>query len=210
LTIWKFSGAGDSFSPGGPKEVRAIVTGFDLRDKTALDIGCGTGGADFFLAGKLGAARVVAIDIESALLDRARARLASSHPGPGGRLEFQLVAPGPLNWPAATFDVVFSKDALIHTPDMAAMQADVLRVLKPGGVFAASDWLAGESTTTSPEWERFSELGQLDFTMATASEVEAMLRNAGFTKVSSVDRNSWYAEFTKQEVRDLEGSLHSR
>ena len=116
----------------------------------------------------------------------------------------------PLNWPAATFDVVFSKDALIHIPDKAAMYADVLRVLKPGGVFAASDWLGGENTSTSPEWERYSELGQLDFTMATASEVEAMLRDAGFTFLSSADRNSWYAEFTKQEVRDLEGSLQSR
>jgi hypothetical protein len=82
--------------------------------------------------------------------------------------------------------------------------------LKPGGVFAVSDWLAGENTSTSPEWERFSELGQLDFTMATASKVEAMLRDTGFTNISSVDRNAWYAEFTKQDVRDLEGPLQSR
>jgi phosphoethanolamine N-methyltransferase len=202
---------GEGFlSPGGPKEVRAIVAGIDLVDKTVLDVGCGTGGVDFILAGELGASRVVAIDIESALLDRARARLASSHPGLAERVEFQLVSPGPLNWPAATFDVVFSKDAMIHIPDKAAMYADIFRVLKPGGVFAASDWLGGENTSTSPEWRRFSELGHLDFTMATASEVEAMLRDAGFANVSSVDRNAWYSDFTKQEVRDLEGPLRSR
>lgn len=202
---------GEGFlSPGGPKEVRTIAAGIDLTDKTVLDIGCGTGGVDFILAGELGAGHVVAIDIESALLDRARARLASSHRGLEKRVEFQLVSPGPLNWPTATFDVVFSKDTMIHIPDKAAMYADVFRVLKPGGVFAASDWLGGETTSTSPEWKRFSELAQMGFTMATASEVEAMLRDAGFADVSSVDRNAWYSEVTKQEVRDLEGPLRSR
>jgi hypothetical protein len=46
--------------------------------------------------------------------------------------------------------------------------------------------------------------------MATAVEAEAMLRDAGFVDVSTVDRNSWYAEFTKQEVRELEGPLRHR
>lgn len=202
---------GEGFlSPGGPKEVRAIVAGIDLRDKTVLDIGCGTGGVDFILAAELGAARVVAIDIEAALLDRARARLAASHPGLAERVEFQLVSPGPLGWPTASFDVVFSKDAMIQIPDKAATYADIFKVLKPGGVFAASDWLGGDNTNTSAEWKRFSELVHLDFTMATASEVEAMLRKVGFANVSSVDRNSWYAEVTKQEVRDLEGPLRGR
>ena len=202
---------GEGFlSPGGPKEVRAIAAGIDLTDKSVLDIGCGTGGVDFILAGELGATHVVAIDIESALLDRARVRLASSHPGLAERVEFQLVSPGPLNWPTATFDVVFSKDSMIHIPDKAAMYAEVFRVLKPGGVFAASDWLGGDNTSTSPEWQRFSKLAHLDFAMATASEVEAMLRDVGFANVSSVDRNAWYSEFTKQEVRDLEGPLRSR
>lgn len=202
---------GEGFlSPGGPSEVRAIAAGIDLTDKTVLDIGCGTGGVDFILAGELGAAHVVAIDIESALLERARARLASSHHSLAERVEFQLVSPGPLNWPTATFDVVLSKDAMIHIPDKAAMFADVFRVLKPGGAFAASDWLGGENTSTSPEWARFSALTHLDFTMATASEVEAILRNVGFAGVSSVDRNWWYSELTKQEVRDLEGPLRGR
>ncbi|MFM2356392.1 MAG: hypothetical protein RLZZ528_2128, partial [Pseudomonadota bacterium] len=133
---------GEGFlSPGGPSEVRAIAAGIDLTGKTVLDIGCGTGGVDFILAGELGASHVVAIDIESGLLDRARARLASSNPGLAGRVEFHLVSPGPLNWPTATFDVVFSKDAMIQIPDKAAMYSEVFRVLKPGGVFAASDWL---------------------------------------------------------------------
>lgn len=201
---------GEGFlSPGGAEEVRAIVNGVNLAEKSVLDIGCGTGGVDFVLAGDLNAGRVIAIDVEPALLDRARRRLESSHSALAGQVDFQLVSPGPLKWPDAAFDVVFSKDAMIHIPDKAAMYREVLRVLKPGGVFAASDWLGGENMN-SPEWRRFRELAHLDFTMTTAVEAEAMLREAGFVDVSSVDRNGWYSEVTRQEVRDLEGPLRDR
>ncbi|MBE9098785.1 methyltransferase domain-containing protein [Vacuolonema iberomarrocanum] len=202
---------GEGFlSPGGPDEVRAIINGIDLAGKTVLDIGCGTGGVDFILAGELEAEHVVAIDIESAPLERARDRLESLHGHLADKIDFKLVSPGPLSWPDAKFDVVFSKDAMIHVPDKAAMYGEVLRVLKPGGVFAASDWLAGANTDSSPEWQRFRELGHLEFTMVTAAEAETMLRGIGFVNVSSTDRNAWYSDVTKQEIRDLEGPLRDR
>lgn len=202
---------GDGFlSPGGPEEVREIVTGLDLAGKTVLDIGCGTGGVEVVLAGELKANHIVAIDVQADLLDRARARLDSKQSYLTGTVEFHLVSPGPLDWPNATFDVVFSKDSLIHITDKSAMYEEVLRVLKPGGVFAASDWLGGENTDSSPDWQRLIELTQHNFHMATAPEAEEMLRTAGFVNVSSVDRNAWYSEFTKQEVHDLEGPLRDR
>jgi 2-polyprenyl-3-methyl-5-hydroxy-6-metoxy-1,4-benzoquinol methylase len=172
---------GEGFlSPGGPQEVRAIVAGIDLTGKSVLDVGCGTGGVDIVLAGELKASRVVAIDVQAELLDRAQARLESAQPHLAGRVEFHLVSLGPLNWPNETFDVVFSKDSLIHITDKAGMYDEVLRVLKHS------------------------------FHMATAAESETMLRAAGFVDVTSVDRNAWYSEYTKQEVRDLEGPLRER
>ena len=39
-------------APGGAENVRQIVAGLDLRDKTVLDIGSGVGGADLILAGE--------------------------------------------------------------------------------------------------------------------------------------------------------------
>lgn len=202
---------GEGFlSPGGPEEVREIIAGIDLTGKSVLDIGCGTGGVEIVLAGELNASRIVAIDVQADLLDRAQARLESAQPHLAEKVELQLVSPGPLNWANEAFDVVFSKDSLIHISDKAAMYDEVLRVLKPGGVFTASDWLAGEKTQSSPDWQRVIELTQHNFHMATAAEAKGMLRAAGFVDVSSVDRNAWYSEFTKQEVRDLEGPLRER
>lgn len=192
-------------SPGGGAEVREILEGVNLAGKTVLDIGCGTGGAELVMVAELSPSRVVAIDVEEGVLARARGNAEAAGVAEG--IEFKLVAPGPLAFPDATFDVVFSKDSMIHIPDKAALFAEVLRVLRPGGAFAASDWLGGDNTATSPEWARFRELAHLSFTMATAVETEAFMRDAGMAQVSSRDRNVWYAEVSRQEVRDLEGPL---
>ena len=42
-----------------------------------------------------------------------------------------------------SFDIVFSKDAIVHIPDKHTLMQDVFRVLKPDGWFTASDWLIG-------------------------------------------------------------------
>ncbi len=80
-------------------------------------------------------------------------------------------------------------------------------MLRPGGAFVASDWLGGENTATSPAWLRFRELGPLDLTMATAPETEATMTAAGFERVSTRDRNSWYADLSRTELNQVEGPL---
>jgi len=197
---------GEGFlSPGGADEVKEIVRGIDISGKSVLDIGCGTGGVEIVLARDLGAGKVTAIDVESQLLQRAQQRAIDA--GIADMVEFQLVEPGPLDFPDGSFDVVFSKDSMIHIPDKIALFKDVLNVLRPGGVFAASDWLVGENAGDSPEWERLSNLTHLSFAVATGQQTEVAMRKAGFDRVSSVDRNPWYAPITVLEVEQLEGPL---
>ncbi len=141
-------------SPGGPHEVREIVRGLDLRDALVLDIGCGTGGPAIVLAHDLGA-RVVGIDVEPQLIDHARRH--ADRAGVGDRIDFRLVEPGSLPFAAEVFDVVFSKDALIHIADKQTLYFDILRVLKPDGVFAASDWLSGENAADDVAFQEFVE-----------------------------------------------------
>jgi len=191
-------------SPGGPEEVAAIVRGLDLAGAALLDIGCGSGGPAMVLAREQGA-EVIGIDVEPQLIDRSR-RLAAEA-GLGDKVSFKLVEPGPLPFASETFDAVFSKDALLHIPDKQALYKEVLRVLKPGGVFAASDWLAGEGAAQDEALLSYIELVGLDFTMATAAETAAAMRDAGFEAVSTVDRNAWYAEVSAREVAAIEGPL---
>jgi len=200
---------GEGFlAAGGPEEVKEILRGVELAGKTVLDIGCGTGGPAIVLLRDLGAARVVAIDVEAHLLRHAVKNAEKA--GVGSRIAFQLVEPGPLPFEDKSFDVVFSKDALVHIPDKAAIYREVLRVLRPDGVFAASDWLGGENTATAPEWARLCEVGHLKLIMATAAETEATMTAAGFETVSTRDRNAWYAELSCHELSQIEGPLRDK
>jgi phosphoethanolamine N-methyltransferase len=135
-------------SPGGPAEVRQMLDGESLEGKRVLDIGSGLGGVDLLLVVGHGAAEVVGIDVEPRLIDEARDLVRSA--SLEGRIRFDLIEPGPLPFADESFDVVFSKDAMVHIPDKASLYREVLRVLKPGGRFTAADWLWKEGAATSP------------------------------------------------------------
>ena len=82
--------------------------------------------------------------------------------------------------------------------------------MKPGGVFAANDWLAGGDPASIPALERFKEAAHLHFTMATAAEMKNVMSQAGFRNVTSRDRNAWFAEISADEVRQIEGPLRQQ
>lgn len=191
-------------SPGGPEEVAEITRGLDLNNTSVLDIGCGTGGPAIVLARDMGA-HVTCIDVEPQLLHRAS--VLASEAGVAEQIDYRLVSPGPLPFEDNSFDVVFSKDALIHIPDKKSLFADVMRVLKPGGSFAASDWLSGENAAEDDALQQYIALANLDFTMATASQTAEIMRQAGFKDVATNDRNAWYAELSRQELTQIEGQL---
>ena len=126
-------------SPGGPQEVDRIVSHLDFSGKAVLDIGCGTGGITLYLASTRPLAKITGFDVEEPVIEAAKARAKSM--GLEGKAHFVQAAPGRLPFDDQSMDVVFSKDALIHVHDKEAVFEDIFRVLKPGGHFAASDWL---------------------------------------------------------------------
>ncbi|MDP2733239.1 MAG: class I SAM-dependent methyltransferase, partial [Hoeflea sp.] len=139
---------GEGFlSPGGPDEVRRIVADVDFAGKRVLDVGCGSGGITLFLAREYKPRSIVGFDVEQPVVDLASRRAAEQ--GLADTASFVRGAPGRLPFEDQSFDVVFSKDALIHVADKEALFADIFRVLKPGGKFAASDWLSSHDGAPS-------------------------------------------------------------
>jgi phosphoethanolamine N-methyltransferase len=195
-------------SPGGPEEVARVIDGLDLEGASILDIGCGVGGIDLLLVENHGAARVVGVDVEAANI--ARARTQAERRGLAGRVEFMTVAPGPLPFPDGQFDIVFSKDAIIHIPDKEALFRDILRLLVPGGWFAASDWLRGDDAPPSLEMRRYIEAEGLSFAMASPERYRKAMTGAGFDRVAVIDRNAWYAKTARAELAAIGGPLRSR
>jgi SAM-dependent methyltransferase len=193
-------------SPGGPDEVSRIIDGLDLGGATILDIGCGTGGIAVSLVADHGAARVVGIDVEAALCEHARARVERDRLQ--DRVEIRLVVPGPFPFADEQFDVVFSKDSIVHIADKEHLCRDAFRVLRAGGWFAASDWLIAHDDEPSEAMRRYVAAEDLDFAMASPRRYRDALSAAGFVDIELRDRNRWYRDVARDELARLHGSQH--
>jgi ubiquinone/menaquinone biosynthesis C-methylase UbiE len=197
---------GEGFlSPGGPAEVARIVQSADLGGRSVLDIGCGAGGIDIALVRHHGAGFVCGVDVEDTVLAHARRLVARD--GLTDRIGLAKVVPGPLPFPPGTFDVVFSKDSIVHVPDKHTLMRDVMRVLKPGGWFLASDWLIGHDDPPSPAMAAYIAAEGLNFGMASPGRYRDALQQAGFVDVEITSRNDWYRQAAREELARLRGPL---
>lgn len=101
-----------------------------------LDLGAGYGGAARMLA-RLKGCHVTALNLSAAENDRNRALTDAAglaHLVTVVEGSYEAIASG-----EASFDVVWSQDALLHSARKDLVFADVVRVLKPGGDFLFTD-----------------------------------------------------------------------
>jgi phosphoethanolamine N-methyltransferase len=193
-------------SPGGPEEVARLIDGIDFRGRQVLDIGCGVGGIDFYLVEAQHAGHVTGIDVEATVIETATARAAGR--GLADRTSFIRVFLGPLGCPDGAFDIVFSKDAIVHVPDKHALMSDIFRVLEPGGWFVASDWLICSDGPPSIAMAAYIEAEGLGFGMASPARYLDAMTKAGFIDIRIENRNAWYRETARKELLSMRGELY--
>ena len=197
---------GDGFlSPGGPAEVSRILRGKDITGCDVLDIGSGTGGVDIALVRDHGAGTVIGIDVEKRLVDLATDRSRKLHLD--GRIKYQVVDPGPLPFKGESFDIVFSKDAIIHVREKEDIYSEALRVLRPGGRLLVSDWLRGEGDSVTPLVQDFIAASGHDFTLVSLQDIGEIVEKLGFVEIDLEDRQAWYLEEATAELEKLRGPL---
>ena len=193
-------------APGGEGNVANIAEGLDMRGKRVLDIGCGLGGPAFFLARNYGA-NVVGTDLEPQLIETARQRAKKD--GLEAQTEVQVVEAGPLGFPDESFDFVVSSGAFTQISNKLEMFKEVLRVLKPGGVFSCYDWMKSNGDY-SEDMLYWFKLEGLTYAMATPELHDELLREAGFVDISVVEKSDWYHEKAREEYERLRGELYPR
>jgi 2-polyprenyl-3-methyl-5-hydroxy-6-metoxy-1,4-benzoquinol methylase len=107
----------------------------DLQSFSVLDVGCSTGFIASYLADYCG--QVIGMDIDEPAIDFAQANLKKKN------LKFLKSDSMAIEFPANHFDIVICAQVYEHVPDATKLMAQILRVLKPGGIcyFAAGNRL---------------------------------------------------------------------
>ncbi len=101
-----------------------------------LDVGCGPGTITVDLARRVSPGQVVGIDVSSKIIDHA-AKLAADEGV--HNVSFQIGDVYALDFANASFDIVHAHQVMQHLARPIAAMAEIRRVLRPGGVFAARD-----------------------------------------------------------------------
>ena len=197
---------GEGFlSPGGADETQRVLDHVDLNGRTVLEVGSGLGGCSLIMVAERGAAKVIGLDVEPVVIERARA--ATEAAGWSEHVEYRQVEPGPFPIDDASVDAVFSKDAMCHIEDKQALYAEVFRVLKPGGQVAVGDWLSDRDPPYSEVMQTFIDSTGLHFHLDSLDGVHKKLTAAGFENIEVVNRNQWFREEARREAELLEGPL---
>jgi len=111
----------------------------DQRSKV-LDIGCGRGRIATYVA-TLSNAHVTGMNIDSDQLESARRYILGN--GLSDRCQFKLADLNdvPFPFPDASFDAVYGVGPFTYSKDLKKLFQEIRRILKPGGRFAAFDWV---------------------------------------------------------------------
>lgn len=193
-------------APGGPGNVEKMLRGIHTEGKRILDIGCGIGGPAMEMARTFGA-RVVGIDIEAPLVERAR-QAAQAH-GLADRCSFHNVDKGILPFEDGAFDIVTSAGAMTQTEDKQSLIDDCFRVLARGGHLSIYEW-TGTGAELSADMHYWIELEGLTYAMETLDRYGEILRRAGFVDVEVADASDWYCAEATREYQLLKGDLYER
>jgi SAM-dependent methyltransferase len=169
------AGADMGLGCGNPRAIASLKQG-----EVVVDLGSG-GGFDAFLASaEVGnSGRVIGVDMTPAMISKARANAVK---GRYENVEFRLGEIEHLPITDGSVDVIISNCVINLSPDKPQVFRDAYRVLKPGGRLAISDVVASAELPAEMKNDPLLHAG----CMAGASlveELEAMLRDAGFTQI---------------------------
>lgn len=108
----------------------------------ALEIGCGSGAYTTFFARAVGpGGEVAALDIQPEMLAQLAAKLAKPEHQDIHNITLHEASAYELPFDDNTLDLVYMITVFQEIPDRDRTLAEVLRVLKPGGLLAITEWV---------------------------------------------------------------------
>ncbi|KAH7528573.1 hypothetical protein FEM48_Zijuj05G0086400 [Ziziphus jujuba var. spinosa] len=184
-------------STGGIETTKEFVAKLELKPgQKVLDVGCGIGGGDFYMAENFDV-EVVGIDLSINMISIAIERAI----GLKCSVEFEVADCTAKTYPENTFDVIYSRDTILHIQDKPALFRSFYKWLKPGGKVLISDYCKSAGTPSSEFAEYIKQRG---YDLHDVKAYGQMLRDAGFNEVIAEDRTDQFIQVLQRELKAVE------
>nr|XP_057918790.1 phosphoethanolamine methyltransferase isoform X2 [Doryrhamphus excisus] len=182
-------------STGGPATTKEFVDLLNLQPgQKVVDVGCGIGGGDFYMA-KTFKVKVLGLDLSENMVDIAMERaLAERLPS----VEFEVSDATKRMFPEGSFDVIYSRDTILHIADKLALFKRFHAWLKPGGQLLITDYCCGDRPWT-PQFEAYVK--QRGYILHTPSQYGQFIQDAGFCSVQAQDRTAQFIQVIREELQ---------
>jgi phosphoethanolamine N-methyltransferase len=201
LRYEKIFGAG-YVSTGGPETTEYLCAklGPALRPGArVLDVGSGIGGAAFHLARTYGVS-VTGIDLSPEMVALAHERSRQA----GAPENVSFVLGDILTMPFEDrFDIIWSRDALMHIPDKPRLFSRLHELLVPGGQLVITDYARGPRAV-SPEFQAYAE--KTGYHLTDPARYGKLLEEAGFIGVEVEDATDRFVDILTREPARLESN----
>ncbi|KAM7279531.1 hypothetical protein ACFE04_006665 [Oxalis oulophora] len=194
-----FHQSGDSKRTVNPTHYREprFYTKLDLKPgQKVLDVGCGIGGGDFYMAEKYDV-DVVGIDLSINMISFALERAI----GLKCSVEFEVADCTTKEYPEGSFDVIYSRDTILHIQDKPSLFRTFYKWLKPGGKVLITDYCRSAGTPSSEFAEYIKQRG---YDLHDVETYGQMLRDAGFDEVTAEDRTDQFLRVLQRELTAIE------
>ncbi|PRQ15904.1 putative phosphoethanolamine N-methyltransferase [Rosa chinensis] len=184
-------------STGGIETTKEFVAKLELEPgQKVLDVGCGIGGGDFYMASTFDV-EVVGIDLSVNMISFALEQAI----GLKCAVEFEVADCTTKTYPDNTFDVIYSRDTILHIQDKPALFRSFYKWLKPGGKVLITDYCRSAGNPSADFAEYIKQRG---YDLHDVKAYGQMLTDAGFDDVIAQDRTDQFIKVLQRELNAVE------
>ncbi len=178
--------------------IGGFTSSMDLAERAGVragqegvDLCCCNGAGMRFLVRFREVARMHGVDATEKVVERGRARCAAE--GLADRIDFTLADVTASGLPDAAFDFAWGEDAWCYVTDKEKLISEAVRLVRPGGTVAFTDWVEGAAGLDEEEARRF--LAFMKFPSIQDVEGYRALLEAGGCEVAVAEDTGRFAPY---------------
>lgn len=185
-------------STGGLETTEEIVAMLTLKPgQKVLDVGCGIGGSGFYMV-KNFKVEVLGVDLSQNMIDIGKQRAKEFK---DDKVEFAVADITTADYAPESFDVIYSRDTILHIADKEALFKNFLKWLKPGGELLISDYCRGVNELSE---QMKAYVAKRHYNLLTPADYGKLLEKVGFVDVKAIDNTERFVEVLRSERKRFE------